>query len=52
MQNEIQEKEETINNEKERYDVLKHKIYTLLRRKYNMFMKRIYFNEIVYYFQL
>lgn len=31
MQQEIQEKEETINNEKERYDVLKHKVYTLLR---------------------
>lgn len=49
MQNEIQEKEETIANKKDRYDALKHKIYTLLRQKYNLFVKRIYFNEFVYF---
>lgn len=52
MQHEIQEKEETINNEKERYDALKHKVYTLLRQKYNTFIKRVYFNEIVYFFEM
>ena len=52
IQNHIVEKEEDISEKKERYDALKHKIFTLLRQKYNLHVKKVYFNEIVYHTQL
>lgn len=52
IQNRIAEKEEDISDHKERYDALKHKIFTLLRQKYSLFIKKIYFNEMVYHAEL
>jgi hypothetical protein len=52
MQAHIQEKDEHINEAKERYDILKDKIYNLLRQKYSLFVKRIYFNEILFYYEM
>ncbi len=52
MQAHIQEKDEHINEAKERYDILKDKIYNLLRQKYSLFVKRIYFNEILYFYEM
>lgn len=52
IENHISQKEEDISDKKERYDVMKHKIYQLLRMKYNNFMKKVFFNEILYFAQL
>lgn len=52
MQNHIVEKEEDISEKKEKYDALKHKVFTLLRQKYNMHVKKVFFNEILYHTEL
>ena len=52
IQNHILGKDEDISDKKERYDAMKHKIFTMLRNKYSMFIKRIYFNEILYHAEL
>lgn len=52
IQNHISQKEEDISDKKERYDALKHKIYSLLRMKYNNFLKKVYFNEILYFAEM
>lgn len=48
----MHDKDEDINDKKERYDVMKQKIYKLLQRKYNLFISKVYFNEILYFTQL
>jgi hypothetical protein len=52
IENHISQKDEDISEKKERYDALKQKIFTLLRQKYNLFVKRIFFNEILYFTEL
>ena len=52
IQNHIHEKEEDISDKKEQYDALKLKIFNLLRLKYSVFVKKIFFNEIVYFADL
>lgn len=47
----IGQKEEDIAEKKERYDAIKHKIYGLMKLKYQTFIKRVYFNEVLFFMQ-
>lgn len=49
MHKHITDKEEEIAEKKERYQALKHKIFTLLKQKYNLHVKKVFFNEILYH---
>ena len=52
IQNHIADKEDEIAEKKERYEALKHKIFTLLRQKYNLHIKKVFFNEIVFHTEM
>ena len=52
IQNHIADKEDDISEKKEAYETLKHKIFTLLKNKYNMHVKKVFFNEILYHTEL
>ena len=48
----IHDKEQEIQARQEHYDLMKHKIFTLLKLKYQMHVKKVFFNEIVFHTQL
>jgi len=52
IQNHIHDKEEDIETKDKHYQELKAKIFSLLKHKYSLFIKRVYFNEILYFTQL
>ncbi len=49
IHNHIAAKEEDIAEKQEQYDALKQKVFGLMRKKYNMHIKKVYFNEILYF---
>ena len=52
IENHIGDKEDDISEKKEQYEALKHKIFTLLKQKYNLHVKKVFFNEIFYHTEL
>ena len=52
IKNHISKKDEDIALRKEQYDELKNKVFTFLRNKYNLFMKRVFYNEMLYFAEL
>ncbi len=52
IQAHIQDKERDITERKELYEIMKGKIYGLLKMKYEMHVKKVFFNEIVYHTEL
>lgn len=48
----IQDKENEIESRKEHYDAMKNKIFSLLKLKYQMHVKKVFFNEFVFHTQL
>ena len=52
IENHIADKEAEIESKKERYKELKQKIFGLLRLKYNTFIMRVYYGEMIYFAQL
>jgi hypothetical protein len=52
IHNHISAKEEDIAEKQEQYDGLKHKIFGLMRKKYNMHVKKVFFNEIFFFAEM
>jgi hypothetical protein len=52
IENHIGDKEDDISEKKEQYEALKHKIFSLLKQKYNLHVKKVFFNEILYHTEM